>query len=58
MSTQVETGKTRNCVETRCPQDRVFFFKFFQFPPYINKIPKNKPHFEQNTTDCESMFLS
>ena len=57
MSTQVETGKTRNCVETRCPQDREFF-KFFQFPPYINKIPKDKPHFEKNTTNCESMIFS
>jgi hypothetical protein len=34
ISTQVEIGKTRNCVETRRPKGEVFShnFKFSQFP--------------------------
>ena len=34
ISTRVEIGKTRNCVETRRPQGGVFSynFEFFHFP--------------------------
>ena len=52
MSTQVETGKTRNCVESRCPQDRVFFSNFYHISIKYQKINLTLNRIQPTVSRC------